>query len=142
MRKPPHRSPGVGALPEMPAKREKTVTADARARKVCEQRAAGQPMTMIAAHFGVTRSRAYQMYWRGLDLIARERSNDPINELSARVRNALNALGCSQTPAGVARHFRQMPKQQILRIPNMGIGSRVELSDWLVRHGQRPLPAV
>ena len=68
--------------------------------------------------------------------------DDPIYELSTRIRNVLINLEISRlTPGGIAERFVQMSPYEISRIPNLGATSLLELHRWLVRHLQGYSPA-
>jgi hypothetical protein len=67
--------------------------------------------------------------------------DDPIYELSTRIRNVLIVLDCRLTPGGIAERFVQLTPYEISRIPNLGAHSLLELHRWLVRHLEGYSPA-
>jgi hypothetical protein len=119
---------------------EKTRLADERALRVYRARVRGQTFKAISTEFGVSTSWAKQMYERGLKVLRCK--DDPLSELSTRVRNVLRDNQCGQTPEEISRWFASQQVNYVHSILNFGIGSRNELSHWLVQHGQPPLKEV
>ena len=114
---------------------------DIRALAVLEVRRAGLTLLQIGKQFGFTKQRARQLELFGLkverDLVLHQ--GRPASELSPRLRNALiYQAGCEPTPEAVVAHFTSI--YELRRIPNIGEKSISELNEWLVRHGERPIP--
>lgn len=119
---------------------ERTRSADERAKRVYRERTRGQTFKAISAELGISTAWAREIFERGRDVIRSK--NDPLNELSTRVRNVIREENCGQTPAEISRWFAAQSANYIRTIPNIGAGSREELRQWLVRHGQQPLKEI
>jgi len=122
---------------QRPTQAELTRNADERAQQVYRAHARGLNFKKIGAEFGISRSRARQLTKRGQDLLRRK--DNPLNELSTRVRNVLYDNKCGQTPEEISQWFAAQPLRHLRTIVNFGAGSQKELSCWLARHGQQPL---
>ena len=123
-----------------PTQIDRTRAADERAMHVYRARKRGQSFKEISAELGVSTSWTREIYERGVNVLRGK--DDPLNELSTRVRNVLRDNKCGQTPAEISQWFATKKKLYIRTIPHLGAGSREELSHWLVRHGQPPLKEV
>jgi hypothetical protein len=123
-----------------PTQIDRTRAADERAMQVYRARQRGQSFKEISIELGVSSSWVREMYERGLRVL--QGKDEPLNELSGRVRNVLHNNKCGQTPAEISQWFATKTKRHIRTILNFGAGSREELSCWLVRHGQPPLKEV
>jgi hypothetical protein len=121
---------------DRPTQIELTLAADEYAARVYRARQRGQTLKQIGAVFGISIERARQLSERGQYVM--QLNDDPINELSTRVRNVLHENKCGRTPVKVSQWFAAQPARYIRSIPNFGAGSRKELRDWLLRHKQRP----
>jgi hypothetical protein len=108
-----------------------------RALRALNMRRRGVSLSEIAAEFAITKERARQLVSLGEEVERRALSNDPWDELSTRVRNAIWNDGCDErTPDGVVEHFKTRDWK---RVPYFGKKSLAELNAWLVRHGREPI---
>jgi hypothetical protein len=105
--------------------------------QVYRARQRGRSFKEISTELGVSTAWTREMYERGLKVL--QGKDEPLNELSTRVRNVLRYNTCGQTPAEISQWFAAKSKRYIRTIVNFGASSREELSCWLVRHGQPPL---
>ena len=123
----------------MQTQQQITAAAEAYAKRTYLAHKRGRRIKDLGVKLDVSQSWVWELVSRGKKVVRRELENDPLNELSARVRNVIGNVGAEPTPEGVARRFAQFSPRELVTIPNFGAGSWTELSDWLVRHGQRPL---
>jgi hypothetical protein len=109
-----------------------------RALRALHMRRQGALLIDIGKSFGVSKERARQLTQLGLRIELERGSIDPWYELNVRIRNALEENTCPPTPEGVADHFKSLA--QLKRVPSIGKKCIAELQDWLIRHGERPIP--
>jgi hypothetical protein len=110
-----------------------TMQIDQRAQAIVIAHNHGVPFRTIGKIHGITGTRVQQIYRKA---IRAAKPRTVADELSTRVRNALQAEGCLVTPAAVAARFDLAALRQV---QNIGVGSIAELNEWLVRHGEKPL---
>jgi hypothetical protein len=110
-----------------------------RALAVLQARRAGSTRMEVAIQQGISRERVRQLECRGLELEIERASSDPQYELPVRTRNCVLNGGCpAVVPELVAAHFKSV--YELSCIPNMGKLSIKYLQEWLIRHGQKPIP--
>jgi hypothetical protein len=120
-----------------PTQIDRTRAADERAIKVYQARQRGRSFRSISTELGVSASWTREMFKRGRRVL--QGKDEPLNELSTRVRNVLCSNDCGNTPEEISRWFAAQSDKHIRILVNFGVGSRKELSQWLTRHGQQPL---
>jgi hypothetical protein len=118
-----------------------------RAMQALGQRRKGARLSVIAAGLGVTSERARQLILKGVEIERRQKSSDPWDELSTRVRNALRDDACPPSPAGVRAHYTSISYRShvygdnpLVGVPNIGERCIIEVQAWLARHGENPFP--
>jgi hypothetical protein len=122
----------------MDQRARKLQSSDTRALNVLRARREGTTLQQLAEEQGVSRARIQQLEYRGMQIEKEMASGEPWCDLSVRTLNALINDGCKPEPEAVASYYPSVSRLRGAR--NMGTRSIAEVQEWLVHHGQRPIP--